>query len=383
MRLATRLIHHSGVCCEHTGAVSPPIYQVSTFRQDAVGKNKGYDYSRTGNPTRGVLERYIADLETGRHGFAFSSGMAAISGCLMLLKSGNHVIATQGLYGGTYRALTRIFKNLGISCSFVDTGDLDAVEAAFRDNTRAVFVETPSNPTMVITDIGALAEQAHARDALVMVDNTFMSPFLQRPLEHGADIVIHSATKFLGGHSDLIMGLAVTNDEALGRRIHRVQNAVGAVPSPFDCWLLMRGMKTLGVRICQGQATAIGIAEWLSMVPEVERVFYPGADRFPGREGHEQQAEGPGAVLSFTVRDGVCAEILVNSVQVWTLAVSLGAVESIITLPAKMTHLPYARDELKHLGIGDNLVRLSVGLEATDDLIEDLAQALRCAARGG
>jgi len=381
MHLQTKLVHHPGACCEHTGAVSPPIYQVSTFKQDALGQNKGYDYSRTGNPTREVLESYIADLESGAHGIAFSSGMAAISSFLMLLKAGDHVIATAGLYGGTYRVLTHVFRDLGIASTFVDTGDLDAVAGAFRQDTRAVLIETPSNPTMRITDIAALAELAHARGGLVVVDNTFMSPLLQRPLELGADAVVHSATKFLGGHSDLIAGLIATEDAALAARLHRVQNAVGAVPSPFDCWLLVRGMKTLGVRMQQGQSTAAGIALWLAGRPEVERVLHPSVDGFARGDIHGRQADGPGAVLSFIVREGVCAGTLVDSVRIWTLAVSLGAVESIITLPAKMTHLPYARDELQRLGISDRLVRLSVGIEAPDDLIGDLAQALDAAGR--
>ena len=256
MKRATQLIHHPGGTCEYTGAVSVPIYQVSTFAQDAVGANKGYDYSRSGNPTRAVLERYIASLEAGEHGFAFASGMAAISACLALLKTGDHVIATAGLYGGTYRLLTRIYEDLGITTTFVDTGDLKATERAFTARTAAVFVETPSNPMMRIADLRALPDIAHRRGALLMVDNTFMSPWLQRPLEAGADLVIHSATKFLGGHSDLIVGLAACRDPDLAKRLGRIQNAVGAIPGPMDCWLLARGMKTLGVRLERGQATA-------------------------------------------------------------------------------------------------------------------------------
>lgn len=377
MRLATRLIHHPGACCEHTGAVSFPIYAVSTFKQDGVGRNKGYDYSRTRNPTRDVLEGYIANLEGGRFGFAFSSGMAAISSCLMLLKAGDHLIATEDLYGGTYRVLTRVFENFQVSCSFVDTSDMDAVAVSFRENTRAVLIETPSNPLMRITDITAIAELAHKNSAFVMVDNTFMSPWLQRPLELGADIVIHSATKFLGGHSDLIAGLVVANEESLARRLKHVQNAVGAVCSPFDCWLLMRGMKTLGVRLSQGQRSAQKIAEWLLSRPEVERVVYPGLEALEGYGIHKRQSDGPGAILSFVLSGGVCSETLLSNMSVWTLAVSLGAVESIITLPSKMTHLPYPQEELKRLGLGNDLIRLSVGIENVDDLIADLERALK------
>lgn len=383
MRLASKLIHHPGGTCGHTGAVHAPIYETSTFRQDGPGRNAGYDYSRTANPTREVLEAYMASIESGRHGAAFSSGMAAISSCLMLVGSGGHVVATAGLYGGTYRVLTQVFEHLGLSSSFVDTGDLAAVDAAFRDTTKAVFVETPSNPLMHISDIRALAELAHGRNALLMVDNTFMSPWLQRPLELGADVVIESATKFVNGHSDVIAGLVATNDDALARRLKQVQNAVGAVPSPLDCWLLMRGMKTLGVRLTHEQASARRMAEWLSRRPDVERVLYPGLGTLDGDEVHHRQAEGPGAVLSFVVGEEVSAERLVSSTSVWTLAVSLGAVESIITLPSRMTHVTYSRQALARLGLGDDLVRLSVGLEDVDDLIADLESAFRAAREAG
>ncbi len=380
MRPATRLIHHPGCYCPHTGAVSVPIYQVSTFGQDGVGRNRGYDYSRSDNPTRGVLETHIAELAGGRHGYAFASGMAAISSSLMLLDAGDHVIATQGLYGGTYRVLTRVFQNLDISCSFVDTGDLDAVADAFKDNTRAVLIETPSNPRMRITDVAAAAELCHRRDALVMVDNTFMSPWLQRPLECGADISIHSGTKFLGGHSDVIAGLVATASDELGRRIKTIQNAVGAVLGPFDSWLLMRGMKTLGIRLSRGQESARRIAQWLAKRPDVRQVLYPGMGTLAGDRVHAEQADGPGAVLSFVVADEICARTLVENVSIWTLAVSLGAVESIITLPARMTHLPYDREYRESLGVDDRLVRLSVGIEDADDLIEDLEAAFEKAA---
>ena len=382
MRFETKLIHHPGAFCEHTGAVSTPIYQVSTFKQDAVGQNQGYDYSRSGNPTRDVLEDYIAGLESGQHGLAFSSGMAAVSASIMLLRAGDHVIATQGLYGGTFRVLRTVFNDLGITHSFVDTSDLDTVQAAFQENTRAVLVETPSNPMMVISDIAALAELAHDRDALLMVDNTFMSPLLQRPLELGADVVIHSATKFLGGHSDVIAGLVVTNDEDLAKRLQHIQNAVGAVPSPFDCWILIRGMKTLSVRLSHAQESAQKIAEWLTGRPEVDKVLFPGLDSLPGADIHRRQAQGPGAILSFIVRDGVCAETFANHVSLWTLAVSLGAVESILTLSTKMTHLSYPEEELDRIKLGDNLIRLSVGIEDVDDLIADLDSAFGMAVSG-
>jgi len=378
MQRATRLIHHPGAVCEHTGAVSPPIHRASTFAQTAVGESRGYDYSRTGNPTRAVLERTIADLEGADEagGLAFASGMAAISACLTLLETGDHVVATEGLYGGTYRLLTRIYDRLGITTTFADTGDPAAVEAAMTDRTRLLFVETPSNPTMRITDLAAAADLAHHRGALLAVDNTFMSPWLQRPLEAGADVVVHSATKFLGGHSDLIVGLAVCRDRDLARRLGRIQNAGGAIPSPTDCWLLLRGMKTLGVRMERGQASAGCIAEWLAGRDEVEAVLWPGTAGLPGADVHARQADGPGAVLSFRLREGLSGEAACNHTRLWTLAVSLGAVESIITLPARMTHLPYRPQDREALGIDDRLVRLSVGLEDADDLIADLETAL-------
>lgn len=377
MRRATKLVHHPGSVDEQTGAVSPPIYQVSTFRQDAVDRNRGYSYSRGDNPTRQVLEAYVASLEEAEHGFAFSSGMAAVSACLMLLKAGEHVIVTRGLYGGTYRVLTRVFDDLEIGFSFVDTGAPEAVEAAFRPETRAVFVETPSNPLMQVTDIAAVSDLAHARDALVMVDNTFMSPWLQRPLEHGADVVVHSATKFLGGHSDVILGLVATDHEEAASSLHRIQSSVGAVPSPFDCWLVVRGMKTLGVRMEHGQSSAAELAEWLETRSEVESIYYPREGLVEGAEAHGRQADGAGAMLSFRLRDGLSGQEFVNNTSTWTLAVSLGAVESIITLPRRMTHLPYPRQELDRLGIDERLVRLSVGVEHVEDLKEGLADGFR------
>jgi len=269
MRLKTRLIHHPGSVCEHTGAVSPPIYQVSTFKQEGVDRNKGFEYSRGENPTRKVLEEYIADLEGGLDGYAFASGMAAISACFMLLQSGDHIVATEGLYGGTFRVLSRVFQRFNLTYTYVDTNDVKAVERAFQENTRMLFLETPSNPLMVITDIRQASELAHSRHALVAVDNTFMSPYLQRPLELGADLSVHSASKFLGGHSDLIAGLVVTRDKKVSSRIKQVQMSVGGILGPQDSWLVVRGMKTLGVRMGQAQESAQAIASWLCSRSEV------------------------------------------------------------------------------------------------------------------
>jgi cystathionine beta-lyase/cystathionine gamma-synthase len=341
-----------------------------------VDQQNGYDYSRTGNPTRDVLERYIASVEEGAYGFAFSSGMAAISACLMLLKSGEHIIATEGLYGGTYRVLTGLFPRFGIESTFVDTGDIGSVERAVRDTTRAILIETPSNPMMSISDVRALSVFSRGKGILLMVDNTLMSPYLQRPLTLGADIVIHSATKYLGGHSDLIAGLVVANDAGLAEQIQFRQNAVGAVPSPFDCWLLIRGMKTLKARMTVQQESARTIAGWLLGRGEVERVLYPGLETHPGHDIHSRQASGGGAMVSFVMRDRQLARQTAHGVNLWSLAVSLGAVESIITLPARMTHVSYPPEERDRLGIDDRLVRLSVGLEEVEDLIEDLEQAM-------
>ena len=302
--------------------------------------------------------------------------MAAISTCLMLLESGDHIVATEGLYGGTYRILTRLFPRFGIESTFVDTGDSAAVEKALTDRTRAILVETPSNPMMKITDLAELSAIAREKDVFLMVDNTFMSPYLQRPLEMGADIVIHSATKYLGGHSDLIAGLVVVNDEKIAQKIQFRQIAVGAVPSPFDCWLLMRGMKTLKVRMDAQQESARRIAEWLLGRDEVERVLYPGLDTHPDCSIHAGQASGGGAMVSFAMHDEAAAKRVANGVKLWSLAVSLGAVESIITMPARMTHLSYPADERERLGIDNRLIRLSLGLEDAEDLIADLAQSM-------
>jgi len=380
MRLKTRLIHHPGAVCEHTGAVSPPIYQVSTFKQDAVNVYKGFEYSRGENPTRQVLEQYIADLEGGVDGFAFASGMAAISACFMLLEAGDHIVATEGLYGGTFRVLSRVFQRFNLSYTYVDTNDVQAVQDAFQDNTRMLYLETPSNPLMVITDIARMAELAHSRNVLVAVDNTFMSPYLQRPLLLGADLSIHSASKFLGGHSDVIAGLVVTKDKKISGRVKPIQSSVGGILGPQDSWLLVRGMKTLGVRLGQAQESAQAIASWLCTRPEIEQVYYPGLASHPRAEIHRRQADGGGAILSFRLRNSTNVDKFLTSLEIWTLAVSLGAIESIITQPSKMTHASYPSELRERIGVTDHVVRLSVGLEDPDDLIADLENGLNGAA---
>ncbi len=373
---STLLIHHRGSVCPNTGAVSPPIYASSTFKQHGVNEHLGFEYSRGRNPTRQVLEDYIADLECGNRGFAFGSGMAAISSCFLLLSAGDHVLLTSGLYGGTYRVLSRIFNRFGIQFSMVDTTSVTAVREAIQENTRVLYLETPSNPLMQISDIHAVSEVAHARGLMVMVDNTFMSPYLQRPLLHGADIVIHSASKFLGGHSDLIAGLVVTKEEEQGKALGLVQSSVGAILPPYDSWLLVRSMKTLGVRVSRSQASAASIAEWLAGRPEVEQVLYPGLPGHPGREIHAKQADGAGAIVSFRLGDQVPAKPFLGALKIWSLAVSLGAVESIVTQPAHMTHASYPPSLRKQVGITDQVIRLSVGLEDPEDLIADIEQAL-------
>lgn len=375
MHFKTRLIHHPGSICPSTGAVSAPIYQVSTFKQSGVNRHQGFEYSRGSNPTRKVLEDYIADLEGGCAGFAFASGMAAISACFMLLESGAHVIATEGLYGGTYRVLTRVFDRFNVSFTFVDTNDHAAVAAAFRDNTRMLYLETPSNPLMTVTDIRKACELARSRGALSAVDNTFMSPYLQRPLELGADISLHSASKFLGGHSDVIAGLVVAKDPRTAERIKLIQTAVGGILGPQDSWLLVRGMKTLGVRMAHSQQSAEKIALWLCRHSGVEAVYYPGLPSHPRAEIQKAQADGAGAILSFRLKPSIAPDKFLQAVELWALAVSLGAVESIITQPSQMTHASYSREERERTGVTDSVIRLSVGLEDADDLIADLDHA--------
>jgi cystathionine gamma-lyase/homocysteine desulfhydrase len=372
----TRLIHPPLGECEHTGAVSVPVYMVSTFKQDAPGKYKHSDYSRTSNPTRDALEAYIADLEGARAGFAFASGMAAISSCLMIFSAGDNIVATEDLYGGAYRVFVDVFSRLGITHTFVDTTDAAAVEAAIRPETKALYIESPTNPLLRIADIARLADIAHARGLLLLIDNTFASPLLQNPHALGADVVIHSATKYLGGHSDLIMGLATACDAEIAKRIKFVQNAVGAVASPMDSWLMMRGMKTLKPRMLLSQENAEKVARWLAGRPEIERVCYPGLESHPGYEIHKRQARGPGAVVSFYTKEAETACRIMDRVRLWTLAVSLGSIESLISYPIIMTHNEYSESDMKRLGINDRLIRLSLGIEDAEDLIADLEQAM-------
>ncbi len=368
------------VGCSHsdpTGSLSVPIYQTAIFRHPRLGQSSGYDYSRTANPTRTALEEAIARLEGGERGLAFASGMAAIATIAMLFRSGDHLVVSDDLYGGTYRLFERVFKPYGLSTTFVDTSHLAEVERALTSSTRAIFIETPTNPMMKISDLRALAELARRKGVLTIVDNTFMSPYLQRPLQLGCDMVIHSATKYLGGHNDLVAGLAVTRDRELGERLAALQNAAGAVPGPQDCWLLMRGMKTLALRLDRQQQNALRIAEWLSGHRLIERVYYPGLQDHPGGQIHRHQADGPGGMLSFTVRDEGLVEQVLNRVRLISFAESLGGVESLITFPAVQTHSDIPAETRERMGITNRLLRLSVGIEAVEDLIADLEQALQ------
>ncbi|WP_019120317.1 aminotransferase class I/II-fold pyridoxal phosphate-dependent enzyme [Brevibacillus massiliensis] len=376
MNFATRLLHGTNAIDQATGASSIPIYQASTFHQTDIDQMGRYDYGRSGNPTRQALEEAIAHLEGGARGFAFASGMAAISSVFLLFSAGDHLLVAEDVYGGTYRILSRVLSRLGIEVSFVDTTDPERVAAGIRSNTRALYLETPSNPTLKVTDLALMTELARQHGLLTIVDNTFLTPYYQRPLELGADIVIHSATKFLGGHSDVVAGLAVTRDEELGEQLYAIQNGFGAILGVQDCWLVMRGLKTLKTRLDASTRSAEKLAEWLDRHPAVERVYYTGLPHHPGHELQSRQASGHGAVLSFDVGSRQNAKALFDAVKLPLVAVSLGAVESILSYPALMSHAAMPPEERLHRGITDGLIRLSVGLEDTDDLIADLQQAL-------
>jgi cystathionine beta-lyase len=376
-KFATRLIHFGAEVDEFTGASSVPIYQASTFHHFKLDEPPKFNYSRKGSPTRHVLEDYIASLEGGTNGFAYASGMAAISAAFMLFSAGDHIICSEDAYGGTYHFIVTIMKRMGVEASFVDMTDLGQVEAARRPNTKGVFIETPSNPTLKITDITAVAGWAREHGILSMIDNTFMSPYHQRPLEQGIDIVLHSATKFLCGHSDVLAGLAVVADEGLAAQFKDIQISMGAVLGPQDSWLLIRGMKTLQARMEWSEQSSRRIADWLSRHPAVERVYYPGLPDHPLREVHERQSRGYGAVVSFDVGSEERARQVLKALKVPLVAVSLGAVESIVSWPAKMSHAEVPRELRLERGVSDGLLRYSVGLEDTDDLIADLAAALK------
>lgn len=359
------------------GAISVPIYQSATYQHPALGENLGYDYSRSGNPTRRALEDAVAGLERGMRSFAFSSGMAAITSALLLFGSGDHLVVSDDLYGGTYRLLVSVFERFGLRATFVDTSDLSRLEGAIEEQTRAVLIETPTNPLMKITDLAGATEIARRHGLLTIVDNTFMTPYLQRPIELGADLVIHSGTKYLGGHNDLVAGLIVVRDPELVEKVSFIQNSAGAILGPVDSWLLLRGIKTLAIRMERSQSNSARIAGWLTEHPEVGKVYYPGLSGHPGHRLAREQASGFGSMISFTVTDFALAEKVLKRVRLITFAESLGGVETLITHPGRQTHADIPEAKRIESGITDSLLRLSVGIEDPDDLIADLEQAIK------
>ncbi len=375
------LVIHGGIDGdERTGAVNVPIYQTSTYKQDGLGENRGWEYSRTGNPTRAALEKLIADLEGGEYGLAFASGLAAINTVLSLFKEGDRLIVSDNIYGGTFRILDNVFKNFGITYTIVNTSNLDEVEAELKgenaDEIKAVYIESPANPLLTVTDIEKVSELAKIYNKKVIVDNTFLTPYLQRPLSLGADIVVHSGTKYLGGHSDTVSGFVIVNDKELADRLYYLQNAIGGVLGPWDSYLMIRGIKTLAVRMDRHVANAIKIAEWLEKSGYVEKVYYPGLKSDPGYEVQKKQADGPGAMISFTLKKEYDYKKFFKSLKLVTLAESLGGVESLVCHPASMTHAAIPKDIREAVGITDELIRLSVGIEDADDIIADLEQAI-------
>ncbi|MBI5629778.1 MAG: cystathionine gamma-synthase [Elusimicrobia bacterium] len=376
-RFATEAVHAGQRPDPTTGAVMTPVYLTSTYAQEAPGKHKGFDYARTVNPTRLALEANLAALEGARFGLCFSSGMAAISTVMELLSSGDHVVSCHDLYGGTYRVFTKVFERFGIRFSFADATDLKALVGAIRPETRWIWIETPSNPMLKITDIAAVCGLARRKGARVAIDNTFATPALQRPLELGADLAVHSTTKYLGGHSDVVGGAIATNDPELFERLKFLQNAVGAVPGPMDCFLVLRGTKTLPLRMEKHCRNAQEVAEFLSRHPKVARVHYPGLAGHPGHELAKAQMRGFGGMISFELVAGLEESMRMASLtEVFSLAESLGGVESLIGHPPSMTHGSIPREERLRSGLSDGLIRLSVGIEDARDLVEDLDQAI-------
>ena len=376
MKVSTLLIHGGIDGDAATGAVSVPIYQTSTYRQRALGENTGWEYSRTGNPTRAALEALVADLEGGTRGFAFGSGMAAITAVLSLFRTGDKVLISKNVYGGTFRVLDMVFKSFGLGYALADTGDVAALDAAITPGVKAVLVESPANPLLTVSDLAAVAFVAKRRGLLMIVDNTFMTPYLQKPLALGADIVVHSATKYLGGHSDLVAGLAVTNRPEIAERLAFIQNATGGVLGPFDSFLLIRGIKTLAVRMDRHVANAEALAARLAAHTDVSRVWYPGLKDFPGHDVQFRQAKNGGAMISFELADGKDHRAFFRALRLVTLAESLGGVESLVCHPASMTHASIPKETREKVGITDRLIRLSVGIEDVDDIWSDIENAI-------
>lgn len=377
MRFSTRAIHAGQPPEPSTGAIMVPIFQVSTYVQEEPGVDKGYPYSRTANPTRKALEECLASLEGGEVGLALSSGMAAIDCVLRLLRAGDHVVAGEDLYGGTRRLFSRVYEKFGVGFTYVDTSDLEATSAAVTEATRMIWVETPSNPLMKVTDLGRVAEMGKERGLLTVADNTFATPYLQRPLELGIDIVVHSTTKYVGGHSDVVGGAIVAASPKVGEELAFYQNAVGGVPGPMDCFLVLRGLKTLALRMERHSANGMEVAQFLRDHPKVERVLYPGLPDDPGHGLARRQMDSFGGIVSFTLRGGEeAARRCATRTRLFQLAESLGGVESLLDHPASMTHTSVPAEERRRIGLEDGLIRLSVGVEDIADLLEDLAAAL-------
>lgn len=376
MKFGTKLLHSEKTIEKNTGAVTLPIYQSSTFHQFDIDNFGEYDYARSGNPTRNALEEEFARLESGKYAYAFSSGIAAISSVISTFSAGDHLIVAEDVYGGTYRAVTKLFNRFNIEFTFVDTSKIENIEKEIKENTKAIYLETPSNPLLKITDLKEAVNLAKKHNLLTIVDNTFMSPYLQRPLELGVDIVVHSATKFIGGHSDVIAGFAVTNDKLLAAEIYRIQNGFGAILSPQDCYLVSRGLKTLKIRMDQSQKNALELSKWLLKQEIVEAVYYPGIKSHKDYEVHKNQSFGPGAVLSFKFKNIEQTKYFLNNVENVVVAVSLGAVETIVSYPVKMSHAAIPREEREKLGITDTLIRVSLGIEDIEDIIEGFKKGL-------
>ncbi|MBI2435714.1 MAG: PLP-dependent transferase [Candidatus Hydrogenedentes bacterium] len=377
MRFKTQCIHAGQEPDPLHGAVMTPVYQTSTFAFKSADEPREFDYSRSGNPTRKALEECLAALEHGVRGFAFASGMAAESTLMMLYSSGDHVIMSDQVYGGTYRLMMNVIRSKGIDVDLVDLNDLDAIRGAIRPNTKLIWIETPTNPLMKVVDLAALAALARERGIQTICDNTFLSPYFQNPLDFGMDIVVHSTTKYLNGHSDVVGGAAVVSDPELGERVYYLQNAVGAVPGPWDCFLVLRGIKTLALRMEEHQKNGLAVARWLEDHPQVERVLHPGLESHPQHALAQRQSRGNSSTFSFYLHGGVkAAHALLNGLRLFSQAVSLGGVESLIEYPWTMTHAALPEGARREMGIAENLVRISVGLEDVADLVEDLEQAL-------
>ncbi|MBI1804589.1 MAG: PLP-dependent transferase [Ignavibacteriae bacterium] len=377
LRFSTKAIHAGQKPDPLSGAVMTPVYLTSTYVQDELGKNKGYEYSRVNNPTRDALEANIAALENGRHGMAFGSGMAAIDAIFRLLKPGDHVIVSDNVYGGTYRIGKFVLEDYGLQFDFVNTTKLDLVKKSIKKNTRMLFIETPTNPTMEITDLSAIARLAKQRKLITICDNTFATPYLQRPIEHGIDVVVHSLTKYLNGHSDMLGGIVVTNNEKATERLRFLQKATGGILSPFDAWLCLRGTKTLAVRMERHGTSAMHIAQWLTQQEKIHKVHYPGLSTHPQYKLARRQMKNFGGMISFDLGSLAAARKFLKRVRLCALAESLGGVETLISHPVTMTHASIPAAQRRKIGVTDGLVRISVGLEDVDDIIDDLEQALR------